>query len=359
MMPAWLATALDDTVLRWTVYVTVVLAVITLLTMVQVLVLAEMGARRLVRRRAFDVTWRPRLAEATLHDRSPPPWSPPQPRERLWFLLLWSRTQRQLRGGAHARLNRLLLDYALDRFALDLLRRRGVHLRLLALAVLRELADPKAWGEVARFLRDDNPFLAFAAAEVLVSIDEGRAMHEIVPVLTTRRDWTPQRVAALCRLAGRAAVSPPLLEALQGVTSRNERRLASLAQWAEPGSMADWARQALSGQCDAAVRQAALHVLGELRDAADRPLLDAAITDTDPHVRLAGLKALRRQAALTDLDRLLALLPDPDWAVRQEAADVIAAQPGLDRAALERIAGTLHDRYGQDALRRAIAERHP
>ena len=53
------------------------------------------------------------------------------------------------------------------------------------------------------------------------------------------------------------------------------------------------------------------------------------------------------------------LLCDTSWAVRQEAADAIAAQPGLDRAKLDEMVDRVDDRYGQDALRRAIEERHP
>lgn len=361
-MPDWLAIALVDPVLRWAVYVTAALAVVTLLTMGQVLVLAELGSRQLARRRGFDADWRPRLAAATLSDCAPPPWPAPRAQQRLWFLLLWSRTQRQLRGEAHARLNRLLEAYALDRFALDLLRRRGIHLRLLALAVLRELADAAHWDVVARFLRHDNPFLALAAAEVLVTIDAPRAMRDVLPVAVARQDWTPQRVAALCQLAGRAAVSLPLLDALQSAPAAAQRRIAPLTQWADPAVLAGWARAVLDGppgSHDPALRQAALQVVGSLRDGTDRPRLSQALADADAGVRLAALKALGKQAALRDLDQLLALLPDPDWAVRQEAADAIAAQPGFDRAAVERIADTVADRYGRDALRRAIAERHP
>lgn len=358
-MPAWLEVALADPVLRWAVYVTAALALVTALTMLQVLVLAELGARRQRRRRRFDETWRPRLAEATLQAQAAPPWPGPAGRERLWFLLLWGRTQRRLRGESHARLNRLLAGYALDRFALGLLRRRGLHLRLLALAVLRELGDPATWDEVARFLRHDNPFLALAAAEVLVTLDAGRAMRELLPVVATRRDWTPQRLTALCRQAGTAAVSTPLLAALHTAAPAEERRLAALAVCADPARMAGWVRVTLAGHDDALVRQAALQVLGELRDAADRPALDAALADPDPGVRLSALKALRKQLDLAGLDSLLALLPDPDWAVRQEAADAIAALPGLDRARLEGLAATLPDRYGRDALHRAIAERQP
>ncbi|NYZ61874.1 HEAT repeat domain-containing protein [Luteimonas deserti] len=358
-MPAWYASALQDPVLRWALYVIAALAVVTLLTMVQVLVLSELGARRLARRQQFEAAWRPRLAEATAHSQSPPPWAPPEPGERLWFLLLWCRTQRQLRGEAHARLNRLLVDYGLHRVAHALLGRRQVHLRLIALAVLRQVGGPESWNDVARFLAHRNPFLSLAAAEVLVTLDPHRAMAGVLPVVVVRRDWTPQRIAALCRVAGRTAVSAPLLAALRNAAPEREHRLAGLAAWADPARLAGWARDVLGGPRDPRVHQAALQVLGELRDAADRPLLLAAIADPDADVRLAALKALRKQAVLAELDTLCALLPDPSWAVRQEAADTIAAQPGFDRLALEQLIETVDDRYGQDALRRAIAERHP
>lgn len=355
----WLASALQDPVLRWALYVIAALAAVTLLTMVQVLVLSELGARRLRRRRSFEAVWRPRLAEATSHSQSPPPWAAPEAGERLWFLLLWCRTQRQLRGEAHARLNRLLVDYGLHRLALELLDRRHVHLRLIALAVLRQVGEPAAWDVVARFLAHRNPLLALAAAEVLVSLDPHRAMAVVMPMVVLRRDWTLQRIAALCRLAGRTAVSAPLLAELRAAAPGRRHRLAALSQWADPARLAGWAREVATGPHDPRVHQAALQLLGELRDATDRPLLLAAIADPDADVRLAALKALRKQAALAELDTLCALLLDTSWAVRQEAADAIAAQPGFDRISLEQLVETVDDRYGQDALRRAIAERHP
>ncbi len=53
-MSTWLAIALGDPVLRWALYVIAALAVVTLATMAQVLVLSELGARRLQRREAFE-----------------------------------------------------------------------------------------------------------------------------------------------------------------------------------------------------------------------------------------------------------------------------------------------------------------
>ena len=57
--------------------------------------------------------------------------------------------------------------------------------------------------------------------------------------------------------------------------------------------------------------------------------------------------------------RFLPLLADRAWAVRQEAATALATLPGLDDAMLHALAEDVLDRYGREALQRAIAERRP
>ena len=72
-----------------------------------------------------------------------------------------------------------------------------------------------------------------------------------------------------------------------------------------------------------------------------------------------GWPALHAQATLADLDRLSTLLSDGDWSVRQAAADAIATLPGLRPEMLADVRGKTADRYGRDALDRAIAELAP
>ena len=50
------------------------------------------------------------------------------------------------------------------------------------------------------------------------------------------------------------------------------------------------------------------------------------------------------------------LLGDPSWWVRQAAADSLATLPGATAERLQTLFRQVHDRYGQDALRRAMAE---
>ncbi|WP_312941697.1 HEAT repeat domain-containing protein [Stutzerimonas balearica] len=50
------------------------------------------------------------------------------------------------------------------------------------------------------------------------------------------------------------------------------------------------------------------------------------------------------------------LLADSNWAVRQAAADALAHLPGATPERLQQLLQEVDDRYGQDALRRAMVE---
>jgi HEAT repeat protein len=73
-------------------------------------------------------------------------------------------------------------------------------------------------------------------------------------------------------------------------------------------------------------------------------------------VRLAALQALHKQARREDSELFLPLLSDSSWWVRQAAADSLAAMPGATLEGLQHMLEQVRDRYGRDALRRAIAE---
>lgn len=355
-MPDWLALP-HDPVLRGAFYLACALAVVTLLLMVQVLGLSQLARRQARQRLEFHRQWRPVLAAASLSEQAPAAVAPASSNQRLWLLLLWNRTQRALRGTARERLNRFAVQLQLDARALELVRSRSVRRRLAGLASLRYLGEPAHWESVEPLVRSSNPFVALAAAEVLVAIAPARAMALLLPLVESRRDWALPRVANLCRRAGPAAVTASLLPLLRD-DSRNAPRLSALLEWAEPAKVAPWARINLEAAYPSARRIAAARVLGELADPRDRPHLATLLDDPAPDVRLAGLQALRRQLAGGDADLVQSLLADPSWWVRQEAADALVTLPGASRTRLEQLATQLDDRYGRDALVRALAE-HP
>ena len=362
--PGTLISLPEDPALRLAVYSALALALLTLVVMSQVLVLSELASRREVRRQAFITAWRPHLAAWSMQAGDSALPAPPRGhRERLWFLLLWSRMQRQLRGTAQQRLNVLLERLGMLDAVLGLLQSRAVHRRLVALSCLRYLADDAHWAAVSPLLESRNATVSLAAAQTLVAMDPRRAMRRVLPLVESRPEWALPRLEALCQQAGREAVTDPLLAALHA-PSGSEGRAVALLAWAGPSKAAPWARAFLGGVLaadewdggDDEARCAALLSLGELRDPRDRELLLAHFDSQVPAVRLAALAALRRQAGVADAERLTPLLADANWWVRQAAADALVALPGMDRATLEALHKGLNDRYGQDALRRAMAE---
>lgn len=346
-----------DPALRLAAIVALGLALVTVLVLAQVLALSAWAAGQRRRRDAFNALWRPQLALASLDDRGFPKAAPPRGPRRLWWLMLWNRMQRQLRGDATRRLNRLARLMGFQRYAVQLLRRPGVRRRLVALETLRHLGDPQLWTQVAPLCRARNPFVALAAAQALVAMDAAGAVRLVLTVGVERADWSGYRLAGLCRSAGREAVTPALLHALETAPVHDRHRLVPLLEFAEPSRVAAWCRECVAADPDPRNREAALQVLGQLGDPRDHERLTRALTDPEPTVRLAALAALRRQARPDDADVLLGLLGDRSWWVRRQAADALANLPGLAEPAARALLPKVADAYGREALQRAIAER--
>jgi HEAT repeat protein len=134
--------------------------------------------------------------------------------------------------------------------------------------------------------------------------------------------------------------------------------LLALVAFADPRELKPWARRLLDrgATTQPAGRVAALGVLRALRDPLDRARLLSASQDPVADVRLAAASALRVQAGAADAMHFLPLLADRAWGVRQEAATALATLPGLAPGALQALAARVADRYGREALERAIAE---
>jgi HEAT repeat protein len=352
---AWLAIWPEDGMLQLALYCALSLGGLTLLVMVQVLALGEIARRRAARRRSFNDQWRPFFALCSLGDEMPEP-VPNLPRSRqLWFLLQWNRTQLQLRGAARERMNRALLALGMDRQALSLLRGR-VRGKLIGLTCLRHLADPAHWQAVQPLLMNRNMIVSLAAAQTLIAMDAARAMQLILPAAVTRADWALPRLVNLCQQAGEQAVTLPLLIALTGSEDPRRERLIPLLVHGDPRHAAPWARARLEENAPPEQLQVALRCLCELGDPRDRARLIRALQHENADVRLAALQAVHKQARSDDSQVFMPLLGDSSWWVRQAAADNLATLPGVTAEQLQSLLAKVDDRYGRDALLRAIAE---
>lgn len=352
---AWLAIWPEDGMLQLVLYCAMGLAGLTLLVMIQVMLLGEVAQRRSARRQAFNDQWRPFFALCSLGDELPHPMPVLPVNRQLWFLLQWNRTQLQLRGAARERMNRALTALDMDRQALALLRGR-VRSKLIGLTCLRHMADPGHWDAVQPLLMNRNVIVSLAAAQTLIAIDAARAMQLIIPASVTRPDWALPRLASLCQQAGAQAVTLPLLITLASSEDPGRERLVHLLIHGDPRHAAPWARARLEEDAAPEQLQVALRCLCELGDPRDRQRLLRAIHHNHADVRLAALHALHKQARSEDNDVFMPLLGDSSWWVRQAAADSIVTLPGVTPEQLHQWLARVDDRYGQDALRRAIAE---
>jgi len=362
--PPWLCEALanawtqlwpEDRMLQLALYCALGLGALTLLVLLQVLLLGEVSRRRAVRRQQFNEQWRPFFALCSLSDELPPNHAPLPRRRQLWFLLQWNRTQLQLRGAARERMNRALVALGMDRQALALLRGR-VRSKLIGLTCLRHLADPTHWDAVQSLLLSRNSIVALSAAQTLVAMDASKAMELILPAAVNRPDWALPRLISLCQQAGEQAVTTPLLIVLTSSEDPRRERLVPLLVQGDPRHAAPWARARLDEGAPAEYQQVALRCLCELGDPRDRHRLLRALQHEQDSVRLQALQALHKQARREDSELFLPLLSDSSWWVRQAAADSLATVPGATLEGLQHLLEQVRDRYGRDALRRAIAE---
>jgi hypothetical protein len=370
-MPATTWFASMTPVMQVAAVVACVLGLASALVAVQVLLLAQTGSRRAARRARMESTWRPWVVAAGLEANDARgnagglPHPPRSRQEFAWFLQLWNQLQSHLRGTAHARLTGLLVELGFDRRALGLLSAGDLREQLIALATLRHLADPRHWTQLEALLHARSAIVSLAAAEAMVAIDATRAIATIVPLALQRRDWSLNRLDFACRQAGADAVTPVLVQLLAVPAPPWARaRLLELLRHGDALALAGWARGSLdareggdAGASDDLERIAALHVLGRLRSGEDRPRISRALDAAPTAVRLAALRALCQQAMPGDADQLATLLADRDWAVRQAAADGLVSLPGLPPGMLGSMLDRIEDRYGREALARALAER--
>ncbi|UIP32790.1 HEAT repeat domain-containing protein [Stutzerimonas kunmingensis] len=352
---AWAQLWPEDRMLQLALYCALGLGTLTVLVLLQVLLLGEVSRRRTVRRQQFNEQWRPFFALCSLSDELPPSHAPLPRRRQLWFLLQWNRTQLQLRGAARERMNRALIALGMDRQALNLLRGR-VRSKLIGLTCLRHLAEPTHWDAVQSLLLSRNSIVALSAAQTLVAMDASKAMELILPAAVNRPDWALPRLISLCQQAGEQAVTTPLLIVLSSSEDPRRERLVPLLVQGDPRHAAPWARARLDEGAPAEYLQVALRCLCELGDPRDRHRLLRALQHEQDTVRLAALQALHKQARREDSELFLPLLSDSSWWVRQAAADSLAAMPGATLEGLQHMLEQVRDRYGRDALRRAIAE---
>jgi HEAT repeat protein len=299
----------------------------------------------------FVHRWRPALLAAILDPGAQAVLPPLRPAEHVPFLRLWAYLHESLRGDAANRLNDTARALGLDATVRHLLRAGSRAEQLQSVLAAGLLRDRASWEALVEIANTADSLLSVNAARSLVRIDPMTAAHTLVPLLARRDDWDLSRVAAFLDEARQPfwLVMAKTIPELTGEPLARALLLAEALRLQLPD--ATLARLLQHGQAPSVVRAAL--ALAESPGLAQP--VRACLAHADPLVRSAAAVRMARFAGPQDERVLQRLLQDPEWSVRQAAAQTLCALPTLDATALELLLQA--NPLASDVMRQALAER--
>jgi HEAT repeat protein len=318
------------------------------------------------RRKKFLAVWQPILVNAVYSATSDLPRL--ARRDLPEFLLLWNHLQESLLDESKDHLNQIGKALSIQDALLRLLRRGNLRERLLAIVTLGQLRERAAWDQLLTIAQRERVLLSGTAARALVMIDPTRAVPELIPLLMTRADWPPSRVANTLQIAGadlisdqiaNAALKSALAESEPTATGKgkpatnNLARLVGYLEFAHNVAALPAARAIVALSHDPEVLAACLRLLNS---AEDLPVVREYLSHEDPRVRVQAAVALGRLGEDDDEERLVPLLSDTDWWVRYRAGQALSRLPHMREPKLKTIQAAQSDPFARDILAQVMAE---
>lgn len=331
----------------WMVTITIYAFILLLVVWILVLRMLRQNTER--RRRNMLDVWRPLLAESLVE--VPAILPSIHPRDHVLFLYLWNHLQESIKGDASGQLNDVARRAGMDTVALRLLHTGRLRLQLLAVATLGHLKEASVWDELVRLAHAHNAFLAIEAARAMVRIRPKAAIPLLIPLVSTRSDWSPLKVMALLNEAGADLVATALAQATLSapppIAARLIRLLASLrSPYALP-----IIRQLMNEQKPAEdVIAASLFLFGECSDPQDLPMVRVYLTHPTWYIRVQAATALGKLGLKEDEARLIGLLEDTYWWVRYRAAEALSNLPSMTEAKMAELQATLPTIESQEVI---------
>lgn len=320
-----------------------------LLLLLGILLLRYIRNNKERRRRAVTEIWRPILAECVVE--VPETFPPLTTRDHLVLLYLWNHCYESIRGDARENLKELARRTGTVQFAKDLLHARLLRRRLLAIVTLGHLQERSIWNDLAAALQADNAFVSLVAAKALLHLDAKAAVPLIIPVISTRKDWSPLKVVAIFEPAGAdiaaEAIAKAACLASPEIGSRLIRHLAATQSQHALPPLRDMLQQ---GTPPDDVLAACLFLFGECSDPRDIGTIRTHLSHPTWYVRLQAASALGKVGIEEDEARLIALLDDEHWWVRYRAAEALSNLPWMTPERLTRVHNTLTTVESQEHL---------
>jgi len=328
----------------------------SMLMLVAVFLLRIRLLTRQRRERLCEARWQPLLAECVF---GIPATLPQVPRNmRYHFLKVWNFQHESLVGKARANLVALAGAMHLEDIARDLMHSGNLRQRLIAVMTLGHLGDRSQWHDLRTLVADPSPMLSLAAARALLDIDASATLAWLVTVMAAREDWPLARVVSILKEVGPDRVTPPLIAAAEAAVrseggGREAARLLCMMEVAHTESVAPVAGRIAREVDNPALIAAALQLV---QDPRDLDIVRKHAGHDSWQVRANAVQVIGRIGGDADRPLLVGKLTDRHWWVRYRAAHALLALPGTRIEDLEKVRGTLDDRYAADMLTQAIAE---
>jgi hypothetical protein len=341
----------SDPVLRFAFWAGILAILLTLMIIMQIIMMRFRLQRREARRKSFLELWQPLMAQSLIAVPNNLPRIAKA--DRLTFLSLWIHLQESLRGEMKEGLIKLARTVDMDRTVHRAIPQRGMAQRLLAVIALGHLRQKSDWSVLEKLLQDPNALLSIAAARSMMQINAEAATALVIPLLVTRTDWPPVRVAIILREAGPDLVSKPLVALLQQANPDQLPDLIPFLEMAHDDVIAEFARGFIDVNTDPQIIAALLRVM---KSPQDLDLVRRHVAHTDWRVRVQAALALGRMGLAEDRQLLIHLLADQQWWVRYRAAQALSKLPFVDTDYLRNIQQRQSDRYAHDIIDQVIEE---
>ncbi|MEW6329869.1 MAG: HEAT repeat domain-containing protein [Pseudomonadota bacterium] len=346
--------ALVLTIAYW---VSVAVVVLVVFLMSYILVLRAVLLLRERRYRELVALWRPILLNSGEHDLDRLPAV--KPADRHSFLILWNMLREEKDADPEIRdwMNRVAVAVGIDRFARQLLEKRGVRKKLLAVVTLGQLRDKSRWDVLCQMAVSEHVLLSLAAMQAIARIDPAAATPLLVRMVMSRPGWPAAKVASMLKDIGPDLVSEPLTAAILAAPDEEKQRLIPFLETCSDATALTAVRRILKEPHDDKVIGPCLSVLGKFRDKQDLKLVRQYLSHPRWHVRAHAATCLGKTGMKEDEEQLVALLNDAEWWVRYRAAQAIVNMPFSSVERIHELMGALKDRYARDILTQAVAEK--
>jgi HEAT repeat protein len=273
--------------------------------------------------------------------------------QRTDLLEEWNRARDTVGGTAAENLVTLAKRLGLPEIAKQMLARRRLSTKLLAVQTLGHLRDKESWPAIEELLKSDNTAMSITAAVALTDIDPKLAVERLVPLITKRRDWPRTRVSRFLRMVGSELVSEPMYRAIRSSDPDEMVYLLQFVQLAESDVIDALAQDLIRTSKEPEVLTAALKLVS---GHAGVPRIAALARHETWFVRMQAAKVLGRVGQEEQLPLLESMLDDQEWWVRYRAAQSIVSLPFLGPNAVRQLRNRQKDRYARDILEQALAE---